>query len=449
MTLNKKKVILFLGDAIILFFSLYLTLIIRYGANFTPAIWQIHRLPFTVLYIFWLIIFYINNLYSLTVAKVSFDFYQKLAFTLLICGVFSVAFFYLIPQISIAPKTTLFLNLIIIAILFSIWRNLFNIIIKSTTKNNIIILGYSEIAYNLAKKLNNNPQLGYKILAFAGCEQKNLENIKVITSESDLQNFIKHNNISAIIINSDADGMFMDAFLNFLPLGINFISFTDFYENLFAKIPISEIKQNWFLENLTEGSKGTYDTLKRILDIITAIVIGIISLPLFPFISIAIKINSKGPIFFKQLRTGKNGRNFLAIKFRSMIDNAENEGAKWSPENDPRITSVGKFIRKTRLDEIPQIINVLRGEMSLVGPRPERPEFIEILEKEIPFYCQRLLVNPGLTGWAQVNFPYGASKKGSMQKLQYDLYYIKHRSLSLDIKILLKTFAIVFGFKGR
>ncbi|MFC1613104.1 sugar transferase [Patescibacteria group bacterium] len=451
MQINHKKTILFIGDIIILFFSLYLTLMMRYGGNFTQQTWQLHFKPFAILYCVWLLIFYITNLYDLTEAKVSIDFYQKLLSSLIICGFFSIAFFYLNSQIAIAPKTNLFLNLVTTAILFSIWRYFFNWIIKSTTKNNVIIVGYSDLAYNFSSTVNNNPQLGFKITAFVTFQEINKTDTKLsfISINENLEKFIKENNVNTVIINAKQNEESINKLASCLSMRVNFIDFTDFYEKIFSIVPINAINVSWFIENLTEGSKRIYDLFKRVIDIIMSIIIGLLSLPLIPFISIAIKINSKGSILFKQIRTGKNGKTFLAVKFRSMVDNAEKNGAEWSQENDNRITTVGKFLRKTRLDEIPQLLNVLRGEMSFVGPRPERPEFIEMLEKEVPFYKQRALVKPGLTGWAQANLAYGASKEYSMQKLQYDLYYIKHRSMFLDLKIVLKTVAIVFGFKGR
>ncbi|MFH0856284.1 MAG: sugar transferase, partial [bacterium] len=407
MSINLKKFTLFLGDIIVLFLSLYLALFLRYGENFTPNIWKLHLSPFIFLYIFWILIFYIAGLYDIAAAKVSFEFYQKLLATLIICGIFSITFFYLNPTINIAPKTILFLNLLVIAILFSIWRNLFNLIIKSTAKSNAVIAGYSELAYSFAKKINSNPQLGFKIAGFAvsGGDEKIENDINFINLEENLRKFIKENNVNTLVINYQNDNAIIEKLFAYLPMGLNFISFTNFYENLFLKVPNDALSRIWFIENLTEGSKKTYDLIKRLFDIIAVIILGIASLPFIPFISAAIKIESAGPVLFRQKRTGKDGKIFKALKFRSMIAGAEKNGPQWAEKNDPRVTKAGKFLRKTRLDEIPQFLNILKGDMSLVGPRPERPEFIEILEKEIPFYKQRLLIKPGLTGWAQINFP--------------------------------------------
>jgi lipopolysaccharide/colanic/teichoic acid biosynthesis glycosyltransferase len=171
---------------------------------------------------------------------------------------------------------------------------------------------------------------------------------------------------------------------------------------------------------------------------------------LFPFVALAIYLNDPGPIFYRQERTGRRGQSFYLLKFRSMITDAEKYGkAVWATQDDPRITRVGKFLRLTRIDELPQIWNVLKGDMSIVGPRPERPVFIAQLQEEIPFYRMRLSVKPGLTGWAQINYRYGSTVEDAIKKLEYDLYYIKHQSLLLDVLIILRTIKVVLLFRGQ
>jgi exopolysaccharide biosynthesis polyprenyl glycosylphosphotransferase len=189
---------------------------------------------------------------------------------------------------------------------------------------------------------------------------------------------------------------------------------------------------------------------KRLLDIVCGAIIAVIFIIVFPFVAIAIKLDSPGSIFYKQERVGLNGKKFTIYKLRSMVQNAEREGrAQWAVKGDARITKVGNFIRKTRLDELPQAINILRGEMSIVGPRPERPQFIEKLERQIPNYGTRLTVKPGLTGWAQVKYGYGSSVEDARIKLKHDLYYIQHQSLLLDCQILFQTFGVVFKMQGQ
>ncbi len=194
--------------------------------------------------------------------------------------------------------------------------------------------------------------------------------------------------------------------------------------------------------------RGRYP--KRVFDITASALMLLILLPLLIVVAIAVKLDSPGPVFYRQRRAGLHGKPFEVIKFRSMVSDAEKDGARWAAKNDNRVTKLGKFLRKTRIDEIPQAINVLRGEMSFVGPRPERPEFIEVLEKEIPHYNDRHAVKPGITGWAQVEYAYGASVDDARMKLMYDLYYIKNFSIALDCIIVLKTVRVtIFGIGSR
>ena len=233
--------------------------------------------------------------------------------------------------------------------------------------------------------------------------------------------------------------------------GVYIYSLADFCEQFWQKIPPSYIQDDWFA--FTSGFNILHNRikakLKQAIDIIVGAVMLIVSLPITMVVAIAIKLNSPGPIFYSQVRTGLNGQKFKVYKFRSMYQDAEARGIQWAQEKDPRITSVGSFIRMTRIDELPQLWNVLKGDMSLVGPRPERPEFDLQLRKAIPYYDVRYLVKPGITGWAQVCYPYGASVEDAYQKVAYDLYYIKNYSLFLDFAIALKTLRVVILGKGR
>lgn len=211
------------------------------------------------------------------------------------------------------------------------------------------------------------------------------------------------------------------------------------------KIPLSSISENWFLENFREKEGNLYDKVKRIIDIVLASLILLLAFPFWLFIALSIKLEDRGPIFYFQERVGKNKKTFLLIKFRSMKVEAEKEtGPIWTEKEDFRVSKVGKVLRITHLDELPQMINVLKGDISLVGPRPERPEFVARLEKEIPYYHIRHFIKPGFTGWAQIKFRYARSVMDSLEKFQYDLYYLKNRSFLLDLLILLKTFQLFF-----
>ena len=233
--------------------------------------------------------------------------------------------------------------------------------------------------------------------------------------------------------------------------GLQYYNYLEFYETYENKLPISHLSPQWFLENT--GFEIYHNNFnlkaKRLLDLLFALLIGIFAAPVIVLAAIIVKLESKGPVFFIQERIGEGNKKFNIVKFRSMTTDAEKDGPQWASKNDNRVTKFGKIMRATRIDELPQLWNVLRGEMSFVGPRPEREYFIQQLEKEIPYYNLRHTVKPGLTGWAQVMYPYGASVEDAYRKLQYDLYYIKHHSIPFDVKVLLKTVTIVIFGKGR
>ncbi len=224
-----------------------------------------------------------------------------------------------------------------------------------------------------------------------------------------------------------------------------------FFELELQKLPVNYLTTDWFLsaESLAFSGSPYSARVKRIFDLLLSSLLLVLTFPAMLIVGILILIESGRPLFFSQIRVGKLGHRYKIWKFRTMVKDAEKDGAQWAQKNDARITPLGNLLRKTRLDELPQMYNVFRGEMSFIGPRPERPEFITELEKEIPFYNLRHWVNPGITGWAQVNYPYGASIEDAREKLEYDLFYIKNFGLLLDIKILLKTIRVVFLGHGR
>ena len=233
--------------------------------------------------------------------------------------------------------------------------------------------------------------------------------------------------------------------------GLYVLSLSDYYEYTWNMLPVYQLKASWF--TFSHGFDLLHNPIglriKRFFDILGALLLMIIGSPIMLMAYLAIRIDSKGPGLYSQMRSGKDGSVFKIYKFRSMRTDAESAGAQWAQKNDSRITRIGKFIRKTRIDELPQLWNVLKGDMSFIGPRPERPEFDEQLAKQIPHYELRNLLKPGLSGWAQVCYPYGASVEDSLKKLQYDLYYIKNYSLALDLSIVFRTIRVVLGFKGQ
>lgn len=435
MNLKARQILLFFGDILLLYLALFLALFFGFGKTFNWQIFLNHLLPFSIIYFFWLAIFYVFGLYDLHLIKNKISFYSRFLGAIFSGLVLGMIFFYLIPFFGITPKTNLLLNVIIFGIFFILWRNLFYSLFSKHFLNQIAIFGKGIEVENLKKEISEKPYLGYKLVS--------------IDEKEDLLSQIEKEKIDTVIFTEEYEEnpKFLTALYMCLPLRINFLDFATAYELITEKIPVTMISKSWFLENLKEGKKEIYDKIKRVFDLILASFLLIFTLPFWPLIALAIKLEDGGPVFYKQERVGKERKKFFLIKFRSMIIEAEKEGPKWAEIEDKRITRVGKFLRRTHLDEIPQMINVLKGDISLVGPRPERPEFVEKLEKEIPHYHLRHLIKPGFTGWAQIKFRYARSIMDSSEKFQYDLYYLKNRSLILDLKILLKTFQLFFKKK--
>ena len=244
----------------------------------------------------------------------------------------------------------------------------------------------------------------------------------------------------------------LDALVECQERGVQIVTFAQLYEQALQRVPVQHIDREWLLASFSDAIRlrDASGLVKRALDLFGSIV-GLAAMVMFaPFIAAAIWLEDRGPIFYRQRRTGRAGSLFSIVKFRTMTHGAEDvHGPRWAAPDDPRVTRVGRLLRRTRLDELPNVINVLRGEMSLVGPRPERPELVATIEQQVPFYRTRLMARPGLTGWAQVNRPYDETIADASAKLEYDLYYIKHRTLAFDLWILLKTVGTVLGLKGR
>lgn len=453
-----KKLILLIGDVVVLYASLIIALTVRYQ-GFNLDIFKTHLLPFSIVYLLWLIIFYIHNLYDLDTAKNNVEFSSSLVRALFIGGLISVAFFYLAPNFAsgdITPKTNLFLNILVFIILFYGWRSLFNLLAGSLKmKINTAIIGYNPQTIELAKEIIKNPQLGYKLKLIIKNHEKidktELPEIKIISGLKNLKETLEQEKIGFAIVAPEiyqSPDLIQNLF-ECIRYKIDFTNLSEFYEKLTQKIPLAAINQVWFLENISQREKGFYEFFKRIFDFILAFVLLTISLPFWLIFAIVIKSESPGPVFYKQTRIGQEGKSFKLVKLRSMVKDAEKDGPKMAEVDDKRTTKFGKFLRKTRFDETPQFWNIIKGEMSFIGPRAERPEFHQGLKKHIPFYQERYLIKPGLSGWAQIKYGYGSTIEDSFEKVQYDLYYVKNRSFVLDLSIILKTINIVLKGGGR
>ena len=439
MDAKTKKLILILGDTLILVGALALTLLIRYPQADFAAQMGTHWPRFIFIFIIFISTIYINSLYDLNIHPSSRKFLNKTFNTIIAAGLISVIYFYISISSEIAPRTNLVIFLSIFLALFYSWRLINGKISRSLAKSGLAIIGDNRASQHLREELIKNMGAGYHLEL----------TVKNEAGFPELASQVVAGKIKTIVLcddfNSKETGTFL---LSLLPMQVSVLSYPDFYEVLTGKIPVETIDASWFLDNLKESHRNYFQALKRMLDLLVSIFIFSVSIFIWPLIAIAIKIESRGPVFFRQERLGRQGQRFTIIKFRTMKQ--ENNNQELTTLADKRITRLGNILRKTRLDELPQIVNIMKGEMSFVGPRPERPELVAELEEAIPFYNMRLIVKPGLTGWDQVSGEYHSpSKEDTLKKLQNDLFYIKNRSLFLDFVIFLKTIATVFGRGGR
>jgi sugar transferase (PEP-CTERM system associated) len=360
--------------------------------------------------------------------------------------------FYTIPEVTIG-RGVLIVALGVFGICQYLWHSYSSFVFRIPGLNQrCMIVGVGDLACDLAQVIEENPGT-YKLVGFIqpeGVEVK-VDTDKIIGMIDSLPESAVRERVGKIIVAlSERRGVLpYKELLNCRFAGIEVIDAVTFYEQATGKLKIGDINPDWFIYSNGFAFGNLIRFIKRGLDIILALVGIVLTLPLMLLIAIAIKLESPGEVIFSQVRVGEYGREFKIYKFRSMCQNAEVNGPVWAREDDSRVTRVGHFLRKTRLDEIPQLFNVLKGDMSLVGPRPERPEFVVQLDQEIPYYAKRHSLKPGVTGWAQVCYPYGASVEDSLMKLKYDLYYIKNFSLLFDLKIILETVRIVLFGKGR
>lgn len=431
---------LFLGDVAALYGALFLALFTRYQSSddIGNQFWNIHAGPFSLIFVLWVAVFYIAGLYDVRKLRNTLDFSRTLFAALFANAILSVLLFYVIPSWGITPKTTLLLVIAYYGVIETLWRRFFNrLIARSIPPARIALLGDGNAGASIESALAENPQMGYSIVMRA--HAITADTAPIIAKE------IQEKKISLVVISRRLmeDPSATALLYSLIMKSVSIMETATFYEKIFRKIPLSEIREGWFIENLSSHKKS-YDGLKDAAEIVFALLLQIALLPLELLIVAAIKLTSPGPAVYSQVRTGKNGKDFTLYKFRSMRADAEKNGAQWSRPGDARVTPLGKILRASHLDELPQLLNILKGDLSFVGPRPERPEFVETLKKEIPHYEIRHLVKPGITGWAQISYRYGSSVEDAREKLQYDIYYIKNRSLVLDIAIVIKTIRTLF-----
>lgn len=450
---NTIKIILALGDYGMMVVALIGMLVFRYGVEHLPERFQQHIVPFLVIFVFWVIAFYILEMYNI---NVPFN-HRKYLVAMFANIAIAVTLIYLfLDVVDITPRRNLAILIVFFVPLFYGWRFFATAAIDSLAISKAVaIIGSDEHALKLACEITKQKRQGFRVAAIVVDPERPIptdfpcEGIRTFENLTALKEEVRELQIDTVIVSDSWYSTIYADLYELLPLRVQFFQLTSFWERFLESIPIFSTKESWFLENFNRGGTRGYSFLKRLVDLVTTVVFLPLVVLLALITALLVKLSSPGPALFSQTRVGRNGRNFKIYKFRSMYVDAEKHGAQWAKEKDPRITPIGRFIRATRLDEIPQLWNVLTGEMSLVGPRPERPEFVSQLAEEIPHYNLRHLVRPGLTGWAQVQYQYGSSTEDAAVKLTYDLYYVKNISFVMDVKIALKTILTVLGGQGR
>lgn len=429
--MNRTGLIIF-GDFIAFWVSFLITLFIRFGTHGYDTAISTHILPFFFLYLSWILTFFLFGLYDLFTIKPTIPHLQRFGIAILTSFVVGIFLFYFVPIFGISPKTNLVFQIIGFSLIsFFIRRIIYTLFSKAITRP-VILIGSSKNIKEIGEVITTNPQLGLVIISHTDDFKK------AINDYSNKQNAI-------FIFENNLDEIPTENILNIYKNRAEIINVAQAYEKYLDKIPVSYVDQAWIIENINIKENIIYTISKKIVDIFFAVFTLIITSPIVAICSLFIYFYDHGPVIYKQERVGLNGKIFKLYKLRSMILDSEKDGAKWSTgANDPRVTPIGKIIRKLHIDEIPQMVNIIKGDISLVGPRPERPEFVASLEKIIPHYELRHIIHPGFTGWAQIKYRYASTVDDSKEKFKYDLYYIKNRNIFIDFGITLRTIQIIF-----
>lgn len=428
-----KFVLLILGDVLALYASLFLVLYLRYGEGLGGELGRRHFPPMTIIFAIWLAIFYVAGLYDFRNLRNALLFLKTLVPALIVSFAIAILFFYLIPVWGIAPKTNLFLFILVFGVVELVWRPYLNRWLYSRTPAvRVALVGESPAAEELNDFFSKNPEFGYKI-------ELRLKGGK------DWEKSIRESGVDLVVVprNFLKEPPAIKNFFRLLDTGVEIKDISEIYEAVFRRVPLSEIDEEWFLEHAA-NPRPLYKKSKRLIEWLLSLIFFIILLPFQILFALLIKLTSPGPAIYKQTRVGLHGENFTLYKFRTMREDAEKDVPKWSAVRDPRSTPVGQVLRWSHLDELPQLWNILLGDLSFVGPRPERPEFVAKLKEEVPYYETRLLVKPGFTGWAQIHHRKDQTVEDVKKKVEYDLFYLKNRSLILDLAVFLKTLKMFF-----
>lgn len=432
------RLLLLIADCCILFGSLYLALTLRTGHLPETPFFLSFIPPFILITIVSVSIFYSYGLYDKPSLRLIRELSKRIFTSQILAALGAVIIFYSLPTLGIAPKTILLLYVVISSILMSVWRHYAFSIVLRYKKQKSIIIGSGETFRRLVEELTRNPHTGITLISAIDVDTYDMSKVLTVLQST------KPNSV-IIDMRDERIKPYFGHFYTEVFEGSAVLDIVDVYENVFDMVPLEIINQEWVFRYISVSHR--YNGFKRFLDLLLAVPAYILSLPLYPFIYLAIKIEDGGPLFFVHNRVGKRGKLIPIYKFRTMENKPTNE-----KNETKKISKVGGFLRKTRLDELPQLWNIVRGDVSLIGPRPEAPSLVEEYSKTIPFYDIRHVVRPGLSGWAQVQQheapKFGVDVKQTTTKLAYDLYYLEHSSLMLDLAIILKTFKVLLSKSG-
>ena len=454
---NGRTLLLLLGEAALVYGAVIAAVFLRVGRDdaYFELVTKHGFWKAGVALFFCLSAFYLFDLYDFVVMHDRRELVLRLVQALGLAWIALALSFYFYPALMLGRSIAL-IALPLALTLMVAWRvSIHWFLGHPDFGERVLIVGSGDAAIEVAREVLSRPDAGYRVVGFVGTDSellgKSLINPRVIALTEELEEVVARENIDRIVVAmGERRGQFPTHRLLQLSLtGRVWIEEgASFYERITGRVSLSMIRPSWLIFTGPGRQKRIAAVARIAVHRLAALIGFVLSLPIIIVTAILIKLESRGPVFYKQERVGRNGRTFVLTKFRSMRVDAEKEGPVWASKGDDRTTRVGRVIRKIRVDEIPQFWNIIKGDMNFVGPRPERPHFVAQLAKEIPYYEQRHLIAPGLTGWAQIKYPYGASIEDARQKLQYDLFYIKNHGLVFDAIILFETVKIILFGRG-
>jgi len=447
-----RNILFFFGEGLLIFLTIMLVYLGFSGWKIFCIDFMVNALRAGVVTMVFQLTLYFFDLYDLSHLSIASETGVRIVQAFGVGCILLAGIYYSFPPLVISTKI-FWLGYLVICLVLMSWRMLYySVLEKRLFSQPILLLGTGKIADKISREIEDKKDAGYKISAFVGDKQPqhNPHNAPLISPKTFLAAPCRQHQVDRIVVALDdrRGKMPIQLLLRCKIKGIDIDDGITFYEAITGKILVENVNPAWLIFSTGFKTSRLSYLFKRIKDILLAVFGLTVSLPVTIITAILIKIESPGPVFYTQERVGERGDTFNVIKFRSMRQDAEKDGAVWAMKNDTRVTRVGDFIRKVRIDEIPQMWNVLKGEMSFVGPRPERPVFVEQLTSSIPYYSLRHSVKPGITGWAQVCYPYGASEEDALRKLEYDLYYIKNQSIFIDLLVIFRTIKTVLFQKG-